>query len=81
MDRLKELLNEQKERHEGGSKWIGTGGTSPFGNGGTNPEGIRIGGKGATAARSKYGKSARSKITTLNVNLAHATSSRAAPLA
>jgi uncharacterized protein with von Willebrand factor type A (vWA) domain len=44
MDRLNELLKEQKERHEGGSKWIGTGGTSPFGNGGTNPEGIRIGG-------------------------------------
>ncbi|MES2068922.1 MAG: VWA domain-containing protein [Pseudomonadota bacterium] len=46
MDRLKHLLQEQKERHEGGSKWIGTGGTSPFGNGGQNPEGIRIGGKG-----------------------------------
>jgi uncharacterized protein with von Willebrand factor type A (vWA) domain len=45
MDRLKELLKEQKERHEGGNKWIGTGGTSPFGNGGTNPEGIRIGGE------------------------------------
>jgi uncharacterized protein with von Willebrand factor type A (vWA) domain len=44
--RLEELLKEQKERHEGGSKWIGTGGTSPFGNGGTNPEGIRIGGQG-----------------------------------
>lgn len=46
MDRLNELLKEQKERHEGGSKWIGTGGTSPFGHGGTNPEGIRIGGQG-----------------------------------
>ena len=46
MDRLAELLKEQKERHEGGGKWIGTGGTSPFGNGGTNPEGIRIGGTG-----------------------------------
>ncbi|MGZ8288137.1 MAG: vWA domain-containing protein [Telluria sp.] len=46
MDRLNELLKEQKERHEGGSKWIGTGGTSPFGNGGTNPEGVRIGGAG-----------------------------------
>jgi len=45
MDRLKQLLDEQKERHEGGSKWIGTGGTSPFGHGGTNPEGIRIGGE------------------------------------
>lgn len=46
MDRLKELIKEQKERHEGGSKWIGTGGTSPFGHGGQNPEGIRIGGEG-----------------------------------
>jgi uncharacterized protein len=46
MERLNQLLKEQKERHEGGSKWIGTGGTSPFGNGGANPEGIRIGGKG-----------------------------------
>jgi uncharacterized protein with von Willebrand factor type A (vWA) domain len=46
MERLQQLLQEQKERHEGGSKWIGTGGTSPFGNGGTNPEGIRIGGQG-----------------------------------
>ncbi|MDQ1833988.1 vWA domain-containing protein [Massilia scottii] len=46
MDRLNELLREQKERHEGGNKWIGTGGTSPFGNGGTNPEGVRIGGTG-----------------------------------
>ena len=46
LDRLKQLLDEQKGRHEGGNKWIGTGGTSPFGNGGTNPEGIRIGGEG-----------------------------------
>lgn len=44
MERLQQLLNEQKERHEGGNRWIGTGGTSPFGNGGYNPEGIRIGG-------------------------------------
>jgi uncharacterized protein len=43
MERLKELLKEQKERHEGGSKWIGSGGTSPFGNNGFNPEGVRIG--------------------------------------
>ncbi|MEK7695632.1 MAG: VWA domain-containing protein, partial [Pseudomonadota bacterium] len=44
MERLKQLLEEQKEKHEGGNKWIGTGGTSPFGHGGYNPEGIRIGG-------------------------------------
>jgi uncharacterized protein with von Willebrand factor type A (vWA) domain len=43
---LRELLEEQQERHQGGSKWIGTGGTSPFGNSGKNPEGIRIGGDG-----------------------------------
>ena len=46
METLKKRLEEQKERHEGGSKWIGTGGTSPFGNSGQNPQGIRIGGKG-----------------------------------
>jgi uncharacterized protein with von Willebrand factor type A (vWA) domain len=43
MERLKELMDEQKKRHSGGSKWIGTGGTSPFGAYGYNPEGIRIG--------------------------------------
>jgi uncharacterized protein with von Willebrand factor type A (vWA) domain len=46
MEVLKQRLEEQKERHEGGNKWIGTGGTSPFGNGGFNPEGVRIGGQG-----------------------------------
>ena len=40
---LKQRLAEQKGRHQGGSKWIGTGGTSPFGAYGYNPEGIRIG--------------------------------------
>ena len=45
MEKLKERLEEQHERHEGGNKWIGTGGTSPFGNGGYNPEGVRIGGQ------------------------------------
>ena len=43
METLQERLKEQKERHEGGSKWIGTGGTSPFGANGYNPEGVRIG--------------------------------------
>ena len=43
LDRMAELLKEQKERHQGGNKWIGTGGTSPFGAYGYNPEGIRIG--------------------------------------
>ena len=46
METLRKRLEEQKERHEGGSKWIGTGGTSPFGHGGHNPRGIRIGGPG-----------------------------------
>src|SRR3546814_4081527 len=45
METLKERLEEQQKRHEGGSKWIGTGGTSPFGNSGYNPEGVRIGGE------------------------------------
>ncbi len=45
METLKQRLAEQKGRHQGGSKWIGTGGTSPFGNGGYNPEGVRIGGE------------------------------------
>lgn len=43
METLRKRLEEQKERHEGGSKWIGTGGTSPFGAYGHNPQGIRIG--------------------------------------
>jgi uncharacterized protein with von Willebrand factor type A (vWA) domain len=43
METLKQRLAEQKGRHEGGSKWIGTGGTSPFGAWGYNPEGVRIG--------------------------------------
>jgi uncharacterized protein len=45
MERLRQLLAEQKERHQGGSKWIGTAGTSPFGAYGYNPEGVRIGQK------------------------------------
>ncbi len=51
LDRVKELLKEQKERHEGGNKWIGTGGTSPFGAYGYNPEGIRIGQDGSRHQR------------------------------
>jgi len=43
METLRKRFEEQKERHEGGSKWIGTGGTSPFGAYGHNPQGIRIG--------------------------------------
>jgi uncharacterized protein with von Willebrand factor type A (vWA) domain len=43
LETLRERLKEQKERHQGGNKWIGTGGTSPFGADGYNPEGVRIG--------------------------------------
>jgi uncharacterized protein len=53
METLKKRLEEQKERHEGGNKWIGTGGTSPFGHGGHNPQGIRIGGKGGNKSAVK----------------------------
>lgn len=45
IEEFKKRLEEQKERHAGGSKWIGTGGTSPFGHSGYHPEGIRVGGE------------------------------------
>ncbi|MEO8061471.1 MAG: VWA domain-containing protein [Pseudomonadota bacterium] len=48
LETLRQRLREQQERHEGGTKWIGTGGSSPFGNGGFNPQGVRI---GSTAGR------------------------------
>ena len=60
METLQKRLEEQKERHEGGNKWIGSGGTSPFGNSGYNPEGVahrpgqgppRQGGEGLGQAR------------------------------
>jgi uncharacterized protein with von Willebrand factor type A (vWA) domain len=43
---LEERLREQRGRHQGGNRWIGTGGTSPFGQGGYHPTGVRIGGSG-----------------------------------
>lgn len=46
IEAFKQRLQEQKERHAGGNKWIGTGGTRPFGSGGFNPEGIRVGDAG-----------------------------------
>ncbi|SDH41902.1 hypothetical protein SAMN05216588_104307 [Pseudomonas flavescens] len=46
IEEFKKRLEEQKERHAGGNKWIGTGGTSPFGSGGYHPEGIRVGDAG-----------------------------------
>ena len=51
METLKQRLEEQKKRHEGGGKWIGTGGTSPFGSGGYNSEGVRIGNEGKRQGR------------------------------
>ena len=45
MEELKKRLEEQKGRHQGGKKWIGTGGTSPYGADGYNPAGVRIGQK------------------------------------
>ncbi|MBM3600858.1 MAG: VWA domain-containing protein [Alphaproteobacteria bacterium] len=51
METLKKRLEEQKGRHQGGSKWIGTAGTSPFGAYGYNPEGVRIGQDGSRNRR------------------------------
>ena len=51
LETLRERLREQKERHEGGNKWIGTAGTSPFGANGYNPEGVRIGQQGSRNRR------------------------------
>lgn len=47
---LLDRLEKQKERHDGGSHWVGTGGTSPFGTGGAHPTGIRVGGGGGRSA-------------------------------
>ncbi len=54
LEKLRELfaqrMKEQKERHDGGNRWIGTGGTSPFGTGGKNPNAMRVGGGGGRSA-------------------------------
>ncbi len=47
---LLERLQQQKERHDGGNRWVGTGGTSPFGQGGFHPTGLRVGSGGARSA-------------------------------
>jgi uncharacterized protein len=47
---LEERLREQKERHDGGNRFVGTGGTSPFGTGGMHPTGVRVGGGGSRSA-------------------------------
>ena len=51
METLRRRLEEQRKRHQGGSKWIGTAGTSPFGAWGYNPEGVRIGQDGSRHRR------------------------------
>ena len=51
IEAFKERLEEQKGKHQGGNKWIGTGGTSPFGSGGYNPEGFRLGEAGKRQGR------------------------------
>lgn len=47
---FEQRLKEQKERHDGGNRWVGTGGTSPFGTGGKNPNAMRVGGGGGRSA-------------------------------
>lgn len=61
-------LREQKERHDGGSYWVGTGGTSPFGHSGYNPRGIRVGGPGGMRsairiAEARYFRNYRDDLT------------------
>jgi len=61
-------LKEQKERHDGGDYWIGTGGTSPFGHSGRNPQGILVGGPGGMRsavriAEQRYFRNYRDDIT------------------
>lgn len=53
MRRFQETMAEQTERHDGGSKWVGTGGRSPFGHGGEHPTGIRVGGPGRNRSAMK----------------------------
>ncbi|MBV1910330.1 MAG: VWA domain-containing protein [Kangiellaceae bacterium] len=53
LETFKERLEEQKKRHAGGNKWIGTGGTSPFGHSGYHPEGIRVGGESRNKSAAK----------------------------
>lgn len=72
IETFKKRLEEQKSRHKGGSKWIGTGGTSPFGNDGYHPEGIRVGGgKVAIKKPLKCGVSDNSKTLTTVSNSGH----------
>ena len=69
LEEFKKRLEEQDERHEGGSKWIGTEGTSPFGNAGENPEGIRVGGEGGKGKAAKVWEARDFKNLDDNVEL------------
>ncbi len=53
---FEQRLEEQKRRHDGGNRWIGTGGTSPFGTGGKHPSGMRVGGGGGRSAMAVAGE-------------------------
>ena len=57
--RFEETLKEQQERHDGGSRWVGTGGTSPYGHGGQHPTGIRVGGSGRNRSAVQVAQSRR----------------------
>lgn len=68
LEEFEKRLQEQKERHDGGNYWIGTGGTSPFGHSGYNPQGIRVGGPGGMRsavriAEARHFRNYRSDIT------------------
>ena len=56
---FRERLAEQRERHAGGNRWVGTGGSSPFGHGGWHPEGLRVGGSGGQGRAVKVWESRR----------------------
>ncbi len=61
LDYFKERLKDQTERHDGGSKWIGTGGTSPVGHSGYHPEGLRVGGSSRNKSALKVANERRYK--------------------
>ncbi len=77
LEEFKKKLKEQKNRHDGGNKWIGTGGTSMFGNSGYNPKGIRVGGNGGNKSAVKIWEKRKFKnlddnevVNTRNIKLA-----------
>ena len=69
LEEFKKRMEEQKDRHEGGNKWVGTGGTSPFGNNGQHPEGIRVGGEGKQRTAVKVWEAREFKNLDDNVEL------------